>query len=83
MLICFNIFQKNRRTKSTTIFIANSAKKIMIPKISIEHKEKLPNEQNIEHLMENWDYLGLSWNQNDVLGCIIPNNPGKVCPNFL
>ena len=34
----------------------------MLPKIWTEHKEKLPNEQNTEHLMGNWDSLGLSWN---------------------
>ena len=28
--------------------------------------------------MDHWDLLGLSWMQNDILGCIIPNNLGKV-----
>ena len=28
--------------------------------------------------MDHWDLLGLSWMQNDILGCIIPNNPGKA-----
>ena len=28
--------------------------------------------------MDHWDLLGLSWMQFDILGCIIPNNPGKA-----
>ena len=28
--------------------------------------------------MLKWDTLRTSWLQNDILGCIIPNNPSKV-----
>ena len=35
--------------------------------------EKLPDEVNEIHLLQNWDKLGLSWNNVDVLGCILPN----------
>ena len=27
----------------------------------------------MENLMANWDSLGLTWMQNDIFGCIIPN----------
>ena len=76
MLICFNIFRRTeiiffRRTKvrKVTPSFCQFCKKAMLPKIWIEHKQKLSNEQNIEHLMENWDSLGLPWNENDALGC--------------
>ena len=41
-----------------------------------KYPDKLPKE-NIcrEELMKNWDSLDLSWNSQDVLGCILPNNP--------
>ena len=50
----------------------------LIPKIWADHADKLPKEKTIENLMDHWDLLGLSWMQNDILGCIIPNNPGKA-----
>ena len=28
--------------------------------------------------MENWDALGMSWLQNDLLGCIIPSEEGMT-----
>lgn len=37
------------------------------------HSEKLPSDVSIENLMHHWDELGLSWNSQDVLGCILPN----------
>ena len=45
----------------------------VLPQIWSEHSEKLPKERTIENLMVNWDSLGLTWIQNDILGCIIPN----------
>ena len=38
------------------------------------YPDKLPEEVSINNLMENWDKLNLSWNQQEVLGCILPNN---------
>ena len=37
------------------------------------HGDKLPAEMSVINLINNWDKLGLSWNWNDVLGCILPN----------
>ena len=36
--------------------------------------DKLPNEVSLVNLMANWDSLDLSWNYQDVLGCLLPNN---------
>ena len=33
------------------------------------------NDLNVQELMKHWDKLNLSWNSQDVLGCIIPNDP--------
>ena len=33
------------------------------------------NDINVQELMKHWDKLNLSWNSQDVLGCIIPNDP--------
>ena len=32
-------------------------------------------ERSREELMRNWDNLDLLWNDQDVLGCILPNDP--------
>ena len=37
------------------------------------HSEKLPAERSVENLMLHWDELKLSWNCQDILGCILPN----------
>ena len=37
---------------------------------------KLPKDRICkEDLMSNWDNLDLSWNAQDILGCILPNDP--------
>ena len=48
----------------------------MLLQIWSDHSEKLPKERTIENLMANWDSLRLTWMQNDILGCIIPNEAG-------
>ena len=40
--------------------------------------EKLPSEVSITNLMLNWDKLQLSWNNIDVLGCILPNKANEI-----
>ena len=40
--------------------------------------EKLPTEVSITNLMLNWDKLQLSWNNIDVLGCILPNKVNEI-----
>ena len=43
----------------------------------MENKAQLlPKEKTIGNLIASWDKLGLSWNFSDVLGCIVPNEPG-------
>ena len=38
--------------------------------------KKLPEENiSIQELMKHWDQLNLSWNSQDVLGCLLPNDP--------
>ena len=34
--------------------------------------------RSVKVLTENWGKMGLTWMQNDVLGCLIPNKPGKA-----
>ena len=43
-----------------------------------DHNNNLPEEKSIVVLMENWDRLGMSWFQNDILGCLIPNVPEET-----
>ena len=33
---------------------------------------------SIENLMKDWDKLGLSWNNIDILGCILPNKEAHI-----
>ena len=40
--------------------------------------EKLPSEVSITNLMLNWDKLQLSWNNIDVLDCILPNKANEI-----
>ena len=40
--------------------------------------EKLPSEVSITNLMLNSDKLQLSWNNIDVLGCILPNRANEI-----
>ena len=41
-----------------------------------KYPEKLPKDRICrEELMSNWDNLDLSWNAQDILGCILPNDP--------
>ena len=40
--------------------------------------EKLPTEVSITNLMLNCDKLQLSWNNIDVLGCILPNKVNEI-----
>ena len=40
--------------------------------------EKLPSEVSITNLMLNWDKLQHSWNNIDVLGCILPNKANEI-----
>ena len=40
--------------------------------------EKLPSEVSITNFMVNWDKLQLSWNNIDVLGCILPNKANEI-----
>ena len=41
------------------------------------YPNKLPNDVDIKSLMAHWDELDLSWNNQDVLGCILPNDPDQ------
>ena len=83
MLISIKIFSEEQTYEKYHHPHYKLCHKTVLSNIWTKLKENLPNEQNIERLTENWDSLGFSWNQNDILGCIIPHNPGKVCPNFL
>ena len=53
-----------------------TTKKNLKEKFWDKFPEKLPAD-NISRkaLMRNWDELNLSWNSQDVLGCLLPNNP--------
>ena len=50
-----------------------------LPKIWKNYAEKLPKEMSVKNLLQNWDQLGLTWMENDVAGCIIPDNPKHFC----
>ena len=39
-----------------------------------ENADKLPTDVTVENLMLHWDELKNSWNNQDFLGCILPNN---------
>ena len=52
--------------------------KVKLPKIWEENQDKLSKDMKIGNLMLKWNTLRTSWLQNDILGCIIPNNPSKV-----
>ena len=40
--------------------------------------EKLPSEVSITNLMLNWGKLQFSWNNIDILGCILPNKANEI-----
>ena len=41
-----------------------------------KYPDKLPSDNiSLQTLMAHWDELNLTWNSQDVLGCILPNNP--------
>ena len=54
----------------------------MLPEIWRKNTSLLPEQQTIEKLMLKWDSLQTSWVQNDILGCILPNNTSKKENNF-
>ena len=39
---------------------------------------KLPSEVSMQNLMRNWDKLEQSWNNNDYLGCLLPNDSSHM-----
>ena len=58
--------------------LSNYCEKVKLLKIWEKNHDKLPKDVKIDSLMLKWDTLSTSWLQNDILGCIIPNNPSKV-----
>lgn len=53
-----------------------TSKKNLKEKFWDKFPEKLPaDEIGRKQLMSNWDSLNLSWNYQDVLGCLLPNDP--------
>ena len=50
----------------------------VMPKIWKKNADLLPEDISIQNLMMKWDVLPTSWLQNDILGCILPNKPGKI-----
>ena len=49
----------------------------VMPKIW-KNADLLPEDISVQNLMMKWDVLPTSWLQNDILGCILPNKPGKI-----
>ena len=50
----------------------------VMPKIRKKNADLLPEEISIQNLMMKWDVLSTIWLQNDIMGCILPNKPGKI-----
>ena len=48
-----------------------------MPQIWAKNSSLLPEERCIQNLMLKWDQLQTSWIQNDILGCILPNNTSE------
>ena len=49
----------------------------VMPKIW-KNADLLPEDISVQNLMMKWDVLPTSSLQNDILGCILPNKPGKI-----
>ena len=51
---------------------------VELPRILKENADKSPKTIKIKDLYYNWDTLGKSWMDIDILGCLIPDEPGMV-----
>lgn len=69
-------FSADLRMKDFTHLYCHICEEVELPKIWKDHSDKLPEEISIKDLFYNWDKLGKSHMDIDILGCLIPNEPG-------
>ena len=55
-----------------------SNKKVLKKSYWEAYPEKLPEDESLSNLIDYWDSLSQSWNQTEVLACILPNDPAHT-----
>ena len=84
-MICCTLLQGQLKYDNFYHLYCRLCEKSLLPSIWKEHCEKLSDDISIERLIAEWDRLGLSWNNIDILGCFLPNKEDHtvVTNNFL